>query len=415
MGEYEFVSNHIIRQVHNAPEKMRHPSQKTPPLTQMMHELIACPSVSSVSPTFDQSNLPIIGILADWCESIGFEVEVMPVSDGKANLIATMGSGSGGLILSGHTDTVPYDEGRWQHDPFQLTEADHRFYGLGTADMKSFLAMVLTAAQRVDLANLTAPLIILATADEESSMAGAKALAAAGKPRAGYAVIGEPTNNQPVRMHKGIMMEALKIRGRSGHSSDPTLGINALEGMHQVISAIMGWRTELQQQYVNNDFMIPVPTLNLGHIHGGDNPNRICADCELHLDLRPLPGMDINELREELYHRASTAISDSGLELDTQTLFSGIPAMETPANADLVKTAERLTGCPAKAAAFATEAPYLQQLGSEVIILGPGNIDQAHQPDEYLAADRINPMLDIIEQLIINYCLKTATSIGRLL
>lgn len=389
---------------------MRPSSQKIPVLTKLMRELIALPSISSVSPAYDQSNLAVIEQLAEWCESLGMACEIQPVSPGKANLIATLNSnagspGAGGLILSGHTDTVPFDEGRWQHDPFALTEADQRFYGLGTADMKSFLAMALQAIQAVDAKQLKAPIILLATADEESSMAGAKALVQAGQPSSRHAVIGEPTDLRPIRMHKGILMEAIHIRGQSGHSSNPALGNNALEGMHRIMQALLDWRMELQDKHINEAFAVPMPTLNLGHIHGGDNPNRICADCQLHIDLRPLPGMQINELREELHQRAHAAIADSGLSMETEMLFSGIPAMETDANAGLVKLAEQLTGHSAEAVAFGTEAPFLQQLGNEVIVLGPGHIDQAHQPDEFIALDQIKPMLGILQQLIRKYCL----------
>ena len=101
-----------------------------------------------------------------------------------------------------------------------------------------------------------------------------------------------PTGLRPIRLHKGILMEAIHLRGRSGHSSDPSLGNNALEGMHAIISELLRWRAELQAEHRNPLFAVPVPTLNLDHIHGGDNPNRICADCELHIDLRPLPGME---------------------------------------------------------------------------------------------------------------------------
>lgn len=372
----------------------------------MISQLIATPSVSSVSPAFDQGNLAVIELLADWCEALGFSVDIQHLTEGKANLIATIGSGDGGLILSGHTDTVPYDEGQWRTDPFKATEIDQRFYGLGSADMKSFLALALEAIQRIDLNKLTAPLILLATADEESSMSGAKALVKAGKPKARYAVIGEPTNLRPIRMHKGILMEAIHIKGQSGHSSDPSLGNNAMEGMHRVMQALLNWRDELQKKHINEAFAVPVPTLNLGHIHGGDNPNRICADCELHIDLRPLPGMELDELREELSRRVANAVENSDLIATTHPLFSGIPAVETPANAELVQTAEKLTGYTSEVVAFGTEAPYLQQLGNEVIVLGPGSIDQAHQPDEFLAFNQINPMLSILEHLIAHYCLQ---------
>lgn len=377
-----------------------------PGLIEMLQRLVATPSVSSVSPEFDQSNRAVIDILAGWLETLGFAVEVMPLPERpeKANLIATLGAGPGGLVLAGHTDTVPFDADRWRSDPFVLTEADDRLYGLGTADMKGFFPLAIEAARRFEARQLRTPLIILATADEESSMEGAEALVAAGRPRGRYAVIGEPTGLRPVRMHKGIMMEAIRLTGRSGHSSDPSLGVNALEGMHGVLGEILAWRAELQAAHRDPLFQVEVPTLNLGHIHGGDNPNRICGRCELHIDLRPLPGMALDELRGELARRLERRLADSRLELEIFSLFKGTPAMETPAASALVQTAERLTGHSAEAVAFCTEGPYLQALGMETLILGPGDINQAHQPDEYLALDRVRPTVDLLEQLIRRFC-----------
>ncbi len=379
----------------------------TPPnLIERLRRLIAAPSVSSVSPEYDQSNAGVIGLLAEWLEAMGFAIEIQALAGypGKSNLIATLGTGPDGLVLAGHTDTVPYDEGRWRHPPFRLTEADQRLYGLGTSDMKAFFSLAIEAAGRFDPGRLKNPLILVATADEESSMAGARALVDARKPQAAHAVIGEPTGLRPVRMHKGIMMEAVRLIGRSGHSSDPSLGISALEGMHRVIGELLAWRAELQARYSNPLFAVPVPTLNLGHIHGGDNPNRICASCELHIDLRPLPGMDLDELRALMQQRLAGELAGSGLILETRRLFEGTPAMETPGDAPIVRAAEKLTGYTAQAVAFATEGPYLNAIGMNTVVLGPGDIAQAHQPDEYLALERIAPTVDLLERLIGQFC-----------
>lgn len=379
-----------------------------PKLNERVGQLIATPSVSSVSPAFDQSNRDIINLLANWLENLGFAVEVQVVDENpaKANLIARLGEGIGGLVLAGHTDTVPYDKGRWEHDPFQLTESDNRWYGLGVTDMKAFLAMAIEAASHFKAKDLTHPLTILATADEESSMSGAKALSSLKTPLGRYCVIGEPTNLKPVRQHKGVMMEAIILRGQSGHSSNPALGKNALDGMHLVISELMKLRNELAQKYQCSAFDVPTPTLNLGHIHGGDNPNRICGECELHIDLRLLPGMSISDLRRELRHRVSNAAWESGLECNFRMLFEGIPAMETDKNSHIVKLAESLTEQQSQAVAFGTEAPYLNELGCETIILGPGDIAQAHQADEYLSLNRITPMMDLLDKLIHGVCIK---------
>lgn len=374
----------------------------------MLTRLIALPSISSATPAWDHSNEPVVRQLAEWLEPMGFVTEIMPVPGmpGKFNLIATLGSGSGGLVLSGHTDTVPYDDKRWKSDPFTLTERDDRWYGLGTCDMKGFFPLVIEAARAIVGQNLKQPLIILATADEESSMNGARALAEAGRPKARYAVIGEPTGLKPVRMHKGIMMERLIFEGQSGHSSDPSLGNNALEGMHEAMGELLALRKGWQTQYHNANFKVQVPTLNLGCIHGGDNPNRICARCELHFDLRPLPGMKMNELRQMILDRIQPLATTRGLKLSFEPLFDGVPPFETAADADLVSVCERLTGHSAEAVAFATEAPWLQALGLETLVMGPGSIDQAHQPDEFLALSQLNPAVKILQGLIRHYCLE---------
>lgn len=377
-------------------------------LLDRIRQLIATPSVSSVSPQFDQSNRVVIDLLAEWLEASGFAVRIEPLpgrSD-KANLIATLGEGPGGLVLAGHTDTVPFDAGRWRYDPFGGTVADERIYGLGSADMKSFLALAIEAAREFSARDLRQPLVILATADEESSMSGARALAAAGQPLGRHAVIGEPTGLRPVRMHKGILMEAIRLEGRSGHSSNPALGASALEGMHQVIGELLHWRTELQARYRNPLFEVDVPTLNLGRIHGGDNPNRICADCELHIDIRPLPGMALTELRDVLHQRLGRLLSDGELKLSFEPLFPGIEALETPAAAAIVQAAEDLTGAPAGVVGFGTEGPYFNALGMETVILGPGSVDCAHQPDEFLPLATLQPTLDLLRGLIGRFCVE---------
>ena len=384
--------------------------RKPPKLMDMLRALIAAPSISSASPDYDQSNRAVIDLLANWLSELGYQTEILSLASQpqKANLIATLGSGPGGLVLAGHTDTVPYDEGRWHYEPLQLTRANGRLYGLGTSDMKAFLALAIEAAAVYSASQLKEPLMLVATADEETSMDGARALVAAQRPQARYAVIGEPTGLRPVRMHKGILMESIHLRGRSGHSSNPALGNSALEGMVTVLAELQDWRRELQARHVNPLFVVPVPTLNFGHIHGGDNPNRICPECELHIDLRPLPGMNLQELRGELQQRVLAALRDSGIQASFESLFDGIPAMETPASATIVQLAEKLTGHSPEAVAFGTEAPYLRQLGMETVILGPGDIDQAHQPDEYLALDRITPTIDILKQIVDTVCIRRA-------
>lgn len=381
-------------------------STQTPRLVEMLSELIAAPSVSCTNPKWDMSNLAVINLLAQWLSNLGFKTEIMPIEGypGKANLIATLGQGPGGLVLSGHTDTVPCNEELWNSNPFKLTERDNKLYGLGSCDMKGFFPLAIEAARNFSATQLTSPLIILATADEETSMSGARALVEAGKPKARYAIIGEPTSMRPIRMHKGMMMESIRIKGQSGHSSDPSLGANALDAMHEVLSTLVNFRKELQANYQNSSFSVNVPTMNLGCIHGGDNPNRICGHCDLEYDIRPLPGMSLSVLREEISRRILPLQDQFRVGIDCEPLFPGIPSFETDANANLVKVAEQLTGYTADSVAFGTEAPFLQALGMETIVMGPGSIDQAHQPDEFLALEQIKPTIEILSSMIQHYC-----------
>ncbi|WP_045855955.1 acetylornithine deacetylase [Teredinibacter purpureus] len=374
--------------------------------TERLRQLVALPSVSCTSPQLDMGNRAVVERLAEWLSPMGFDTELMEVGDGKANLIATLGSGPGGLVLSGHTDTVPCNPDRWQQDPFALRDANHRFYGLGATDMKGFFPVVLAAldALKDQLHSLQQPIIILATADEESSMSGARALAAAGRPKARYAVIGEPTEMRPIRMHKGIMMESVRIQGLAGHSSNPELGHNALDTMHAVMDELMSFRQQLQKNHRHAGFAVNVPTLNLGHIHGGDNPNRICGHCELHFDLRPLPGMDISELHQQLAKRLLPIGEAHHTPIALEHLIGGIEPYEQPADSTLVAVAERLTGYTAESVAFATEAPFLQKLGMQTLVMGPGSIDQAHQPNEYIEQNQIEPAVSVIRALIEELC-----------
>lgn len=376
-----------------------------PSLKDQFAALIAAPSVSCTQPALDQSNRAVIDLLAGWLGDLGFACDIQQVTPGKFNLLASYGSGPGGLVLAGHSDTVPYDPGLWQTDPLKLTEVDGRWVGLGSCDMKGFFALIIEAVQPLLAHDFKQPLLILATCDEESSMSGARALAEAGRPLGRAAVIGEPTGLKPIRLHKGVMMERIDILGRSGHSSDPSLGHSALEAMHQVMAELMGLRRQWQKEFNNAQFSVPQPTLNFGCIHGGDNPNRICGQCALEFDLRPLPGMDPEALRAAIRQKLTPLAEQHQVKIDYAPLFPEVPPFEQAADAELVRLAERLTGHRAEAVAFGTEAPYLQRLGCETLVLGPGDIACAHQPGEYLEMSRLQPTVRLLRELIEHYCL----------
>jgi acetylornithine deacetylase len=319
--------------------------------------LIAVPSVSCTQPALDQSNQPVIDLLAEWLADLGFACEQQQVAAGKVNLLATLGRGPGGLVLAGHSDTVPYDEHLWSSDPLRLTDTGARWIGLGVCDMKGFFALIIEAVQSLLDQPFKQPLIVLATCDEESSMAGARALAEAGRPLGRAAVIGEPTGLRPIRLHKGVMMERIAIHGRSGHSSNPALGHSALEAMHEVMGELLQLRQQWQERFHGPQFGVPRPTLNFGCIHGGDNPNRICGQCSLEFDLRPLPGMQPQALRAAIREKLQPLAERHQVSIDFAPLFPCVPPFEQAADSELVRLAEQLTGYGAEAVAFGTEAP----------------------------------------------------------
>jgi len=377
-------------------------------LFEQLNKVVSLPSVSSANASIDMSNKPVIDHLAEQFESLGFECELIPIPGSettKFNLIATLGSGPGGLVLAGHTDTVPLDEELWSLDPFKVTQRDGKLFGLGVTDMKGFFPIIMEAVKPLLDKSFKEPLIVLATADEETSMQGARSIAEMGRPKARAAIIGEPTGLQPVKAHKGIMMDSVRLLGQSGHSSDPSLGNNALDAMHAVISDLMIYREELKQRYSSDLFSIPHPTLNLGVIHGGDNPNRICGHCELEFDIRLMPGMHIETVRGEIRNRIATLMNPLGIQFELAALFTGVPAFFADENSALLKTAEKLTGHAGISVGFGTEGPFLQELGMDTIIMGPGNIDQAHQPDEYMSIDMIEPCIDVLQKMISHHCL----------
>lgn len=371
----------------------------------MVRDLVGTPSVSSTQQEFDQPNSDVIHLLANWLEPLGFQIEIIPINGkaGKSNLIARFGGGSNGLILSGHSDTVPFDEHLWQSDPFTISEQDDRWHGLGSCDMKSFFAIAIEAAIPFLRGPFKRPLIIMATADEESSMSGARQLIKENVADASFAVIGEPTDLKPITRHKGIMMLKLRVEGTSGHSSDPALGNNAIEGMHRAITELMTYRDELGRTHQDPRFDVSVPTMNFGCIHGGDNPNRICDHAELAFDLRNLPSMDMADFTGALQDRVSRVLGGQGFTCQLEPLFSPVPAFDN-GDSEFAKQVSGITGSEPGSVAFGTEAPFLMDLELDTVVIGPGSINQAHQPNEYLPLAQINPAISLLSNLIGAHC-----------
>ncbi|EPE2279133.1 acetylornithine deacetylase [Vibrio cholerae] len=374
-----------------------------PSFLEVYEGLISTSSISSTDARWDEGNEQVIAKLADWLSALGFSIQIEQVAPNKQNLIAKLGSGEGGLLLAGHSDTVPFDEGRWNYNPHALTQANNRFYGLGTADMKGFFAFIYEAVKNVDWSKQTKPLYVLATCDEETTMLGARHFTENAPFKPDYCIIGEPTSLVPIRAHKGHVANAIRVTGKSGHSSNPALGVNAIEIMHEVLFALMQLRDRLIKEYHHPGFEIPTPTLNLGHIHGGDSPNRICGCCELHYDVRPLPGISLDGL-DNLMRDALREVQQKWPgRIELVPLHDPIPGYECAHDHPFIHGISEICEQEAQTVNYCTEAPFLQQV-CPTLVLGPGSIDQAHQPDEFLAFEFIDPTVRVLSRAMQKYC-----------
>ena len=383
-------------------------------------ELVSKPSVSSTDPSWDSSNMGVIDCLAEFAESQGFSITTQKLGGdkAKANLVARLGpdfsvidsnevtsQAGGGLVLSGHTDTVPFDAGRWQSDPFVLSERDGKLFGLGSTDMKGFFAIALAAVRELDYRQFKTPLYLLATADEESSMFGARELKRHSLAGASAAIIGEPTSLRPIRLHKGIMMQGIRLIGKSGHSSDPSLGNNVIDAVPELLKLLDEYRTSLASQFRCELLAVPGPTINFGCLHGGDSPNRICGELDFHFDVRMLPGLKFEDIESELGQFIQKLAKQRGINIEMRRLLEPVPAFEQSVDSEIIAVSEVASGQAAGGVNYSTEAPFLQKLGLETVVLGPGSIDCAHQPNEYLELSQIKPAIKILRDVIAHYCL----------
>ena len=368
--------------------------------------IIKTPSISAFDEKFDMSNKLLIDMLSGWFSDLGFSItiQLVPNTRNKFNMLAKIGSGEGGLLLCGHSDTVPYDEVRWQSDPFKVKQADGKLFGLGSCDMKGFFAFILEALKTIPLNKLKKPLYILATADEETSMAGARFFAEQQLIKPSMAIIGEPTELIPIYKHKGHIAQSLNVQGKAGHSSDPDKGVNAIEIMYQAIGQLMDLQSQLKRQFHDAAFSVPHVTMNLGHINGGDAENRICGHCKLNFDMRVVPELNDDQALTMIDEALAPVFAKYPNRLSLDLMYPTAPAFACRDEQNILDLAEQLTGQKFQSANYATEAPFINQLGCDTIILGPGSIDQAHQPDEYISLDYVDPTVHILQQMINKVC-----------
>lgn len=371
--------------------------------------------------TSRNSNLPIADFLCDYLDRPGIRIDRNPSLDGtKVNVVAWIGPAPredrAGLVLSGHMDVVPADEAGWRNNPFTLADEGDRWVGRGACDMKGFLALATNLAAETDTGRLRAPLALVFTYDEEVGTLGAKRLLesyAPGPSLPRSAVIGEPTSLRVARAHKGHLKLRITLHGRSAHSGYPHLGINAIEPAGRVISALAELRRELEREEAPHRELFPeVPfvPLNVGTVHGGAAINVVPDRCVVEVGVRPHPGLPGTEASAALAERIRRAAVEAAAPLEpTVEILSDSPPLFLDESAPIHRHLRELVGqSETETVSFATDAGWLQRLGLDCAIFGPGTIAVAHKPNESLPKSELAAARDLLTQSIRSFCEEAA-------
>jgi len=362
--------------------------------------------------TSRESNLGLIEWVRDWLKDRGIASRLTYDSTGgKANLFATVGTGiRPGIVLSGHTDVVPVDGQPWDTDPFKATLKDERVYGRGAADMKSFIAVALATTPRILAAELRAPVHFALSYDEEVGCIGVRGLladlAANGIAPAGC-IVGEPTSMQVVVAQKGMHVYDCRVRGHEAHSALTPQGVNAIEYAAKLIVYIRSVADRLRDGgRRDNGFDVPFTTLQTGTIRGGTAHNIVPRECAFQFEFRYLPGADPKALIDEIESYARSALepemkrvaSDASIDIRARV---DVPGLDVAAHHELAELVRALARSDAVGrVAYATEAGLFQRAGIPSIICGPGSIEQAHKPNEFINLDQIALCESFMERLI---------------
>jgi len=363
--------------------------------------------------TSRNSNLKLLAYIEQHLEALDIPYELTFNQDrSKANLFATIGDSTiPGLVLSGHMDVVPVDGQDWSGDPFCLREHDGRLYGRGSCDMKGFIAVCLVMAASFQAAKLPVPIHFAFSYDEEIGCIGVRDLISALDKRAVRplaCIVGEPTSMRVVSAHKGMLDTCCTVHGCAGHSSLPDQGVNSIVVAAKLISRLQEISADIKRNGpFDARFTPPHSTLHVGKIHGGTAVNIIPEHCQFEYEIRNIPAQDPHHIsrqveryaRETLVPEMQAVSAHSDIHWETKALF---PGLDTPSESALNIWLAQLQGKPAQAAAvsYGTEAGLFSEIGIETIVCGPGSIEQAHRPDEYVELSQMEGCIKLMQTII---------------
>ncbi|HYH42750.1 MAG TPA: acetylornithine deacetylase [Burkholderiales bacterium] len=375
------------------------------PSIDMIRSLVAFPTVSR------DSNLELIDFVRELLRPYGAEVR-LTFDDGrrKANLFATVGPrGPAGLVLSGHTDVVPVDGQDWASDPFALVEQEGRLYGRGTSDMKSFIAIALAALPQF-VPRLNRPLHLALSYDEEVGCIGVGRLIgdlAQANVKPSGCVVGEPTRMTPVIAHKGKRSYRCEVRGRAGHSAYAPDAVNAVEAAAEGVAYLKGMARRLRDSGpYDRGYDVAHTTVHTGVIRGGTALNIVPHECSFDFEVRHLPGDDPAALLSEFKSHIATRIEPEMKAIESRAGFeirqmSEIPALDTSAETEIVALVHELTGTTEVGkVSYGTEASQFQRAGIASVVCGPGSIEQAHKPNEFIEVAQVEACEKFIAKLM---------------
>lgn len=371
----------------------------------LLDQLVAYPTIST------DSNLTMISDLANRLEDSNARVELFQDTSGqKVNLFATLGPDrSGGVVLSGHSDVVPVADQDWTTDPFAMRQRDGLLFGRGTCDMKGFIAAATVMAQEFTLLDLKRPIHFAFTYDEEVGCLGAQALVPELQKRdmqPSMVIVGEPTEMRVIEGHKGCCEYTVRFTGQEGHGSAPELGVNAAEYAVRYVNELLNLRTQLMMRAPSNGrFEPPWTTLNIGRISGGIVHNIIAGKAKVDWEMRPVQDNDASFVKDHLQAYVTQDLlpamraicPDADIVTEVIGEIAGLQVMDQNTARDLVA---RLLGTNGSdVVSFGTEAGLFQKMGMSVVVCGPGSIEQAHKPDEFVSLDQLSTCLNMLDKL----------------
>jgi acetylornithine deacetylase len=359
--------------------------------------------------TSHRSNLDLIRWVADLLSNVGAGVSILPSPDGtKANLFATLGGArDGGVVLSAHTDVVPAHAPDWQSNPFELARRGERLHGRGTCDMKGFIACALAFALRFDATESAVPLHIALSYDEELGCLGVPGIVSElgrSLPRPALAIVGEPTSMHPITAHKGYRAFETNFAGVPAHSSRPGDGVSAIRIANAFMTALDRLAGELSTGVTVVGMEPACATLNVGRIEGGLATNVVAPHCRILWELRPVPGTDVDAALRRLDEMVGESLPQDLSLRDARTLVATRQTAAEPVFADrggpAFRLARELTGVALEeTAAYGSEAGFFHEAGLSTVIVGPGDVGQAHRIDEYIEMRDISAGLAFLDAL----------------